>query len=140
MVKYIVKRILLSLLILFGVSIIIYAMVRMMPTDYVDQKMQSQVDQGLVNDEDILRMKKLCQSAVLIKMHNMGIYTHANIQEYGSLYNPHIPRLFYTASFYELSFPLPLNSIVRFFRSPPRVQNVETFPVFAYGGSRITLI
>ncbi len=59
MAKYIVKRVLLSLLILFGVSIIIYAMVRMMPTDYVDNKMQSQVAQGVVNEEDILRMKQL---------------------------------------------------------------------------------
>ena len=38
MVKYIVKRLLLSILILFGVSIIIYALARMMPTDYVDQQ------------------------------------------------------------------------------------------------------
>ena len=34
--KYIVKRLLLSVVILFGVSIIIYSLARMMPTDYVD--------------------------------------------------------------------------------------------------------
>ena len=31
--RYIVKRLLLAVLILFGVSIIIYALARMMPTD-----------------------------------------------------------------------------------------------------------
>ena len=39
MVKYIVKRILLSLLILFGVSVILYVLVRMMPVDFVTQKL-----------------------------------------------------------------------------------------------------
>lgn len=38
MVKYIVKRILLSILILFGVSIILYVLLRCMPADYVEQK------------------------------------------------------------------------------------------------------
>ncbi len=38
MFKYIVKRLLLSVLILFGVSIIIYTLVRCMPTDYIDIK------------------------------------------------------------------------------------------------------
>ena len=36
MVKYCIKRILLSLLILFGVSVILYVLVRMMPTSYID--------------------------------------------------------------------------------------------------------
>ncbi len=37
MVKYIIKRILLSLLILFGVSVILYVLVRLMPLDYIDK-------------------------------------------------------------------------------------------------------
>ena len=37
MVKYIIKRLLLSLLILFGVSVILYVLVRMMPLDYIDK-------------------------------------------------------------------------------------------------------
>ena len=37
MVKYIIKRLLLSLLILFGVSVILYVLVRMMPMDYIDK-------------------------------------------------------------------------------------------------------
>ena len=36
MVKYIIKRLLLSLLILFGVSVLIYGLIRMLPQDYVE--------------------------------------------------------------------------------------------------------
>ena len=43
MIKYIVKRLLLSVLILFGVSVIIYSLARMMPTDYVDNQYSSAV-------------------------------------------------------------------------------------------------
>lgn len=59
MVKYIIKRILLSLLILFGVSVIIYTLVRLLPTDYIDKKFSSQLAQGTVLQEDINRMKQL---------------------------------------------------------------------------------
>ena len=38
MLKYIIKRLLISVLILFGVSIIVYMLVRCMPTDYIDIK------------------------------------------------------------------------------------------------------
>ncbi len=38
MLKYIVKRLLISVVILLGVSVIIYALVRCMPTDYIDIK------------------------------------------------------------------------------------------------------
>ena len=38
MLKYIVKRLLISVIILLGVSVIIYALVRCMPTDYIDIK------------------------------------------------------------------------------------------------------
>ena len=43
MVKYIIKRILLSLLILFGVSILLYSLVRMMPVDWVMNKLASSI-------------------------------------------------------------------------------------------------
>ncbi|MDE7380244.1 MAG: ABC transporter permease [Clostridia bacterium] len=47
MIKYIIKRLLLAILILFGVSVILYALIRLMPTNYiVDQwnLKNSQVD------------------------------------------------------------------------------------------------
>ena len=59
MIKYIVKRLLLSLLILFGVSVIIFSLARMMPTDYVDNQYSSAVAQGTMRQEDVDRIKEL---------------------------------------------------------------------------------
>ena len=46
MVKYIIKRLLLSLLILFGVSVILYVLVRMMPLSFVDGKLGDPSQEG----------------------------------------------------------------------------------------------
>lgn len=58
-VKYIIKRLLLSVLILFGVSIIIYGLARLMPTDFVDNQYASAVQQGTMSQEDVDRIKEL---------------------------------------------------------------------------------
>lgn len=58
-VKYIVKRLLLAVLILFGVSVIIYGLARIMPTDFVDNKFSSAVSQGTMTQADIDRIKEL---------------------------------------------------------------------------------
>lgn len=57
--KYIAKRLLLCLLILFGVSVIVYTLVRLMPTDYIDQRYSAQLAIGQVKQADIDRIKKL---------------------------------------------------------------------------------
>ncbi len=59
MAQYIVKRLLLAVLILLCVSLVIYALVRMLPNDYVDQKFLSQLEQGTVTQEYIDNMKAL---------------------------------------------------------------------------------
>lgn len=59
MIKYIVKRLLMALLILFGVSIIIYSLARMMPTDFVDNQYASALSQGTMKQEDVDRIKEL---------------------------------------------------------------------------------
>ena len=59
MVKYIVKRILYSILILFIVSMLIYSLVRLMPDDFVDRKLQPMLGQGTVTQETIDHMKEL---------------------------------------------------------------------------------
>ena len=41
MVKYVIKRILLSILILFGVSLILFGLVRMLPPTILYEKLQS---------------------------------------------------------------------------------------------------
>ncbi len=53
MFKYIVKRILLSVIILLGVSLLVYSLVRLMPMNYVETKYASQIAQGTIKDEDI---------------------------------------------------------------------------------------
>ncbi|MDE5896782.1 MAG: hypothetical protein K2H43_03080, partial [Clostridia bacterium] len=57
--KYIVKRLLMAVLILFGVSIIIYSLSRMMPTDYVDNQYSSSVSNGTMTQEDVDRIKEI---------------------------------------------------------------------------------
>ncbi|MCI6509306.1 MAG: ABC transporter permease [Bacilli bacterium] len=59
MFKYIIKRLLISVVILLGVSVIIYSLVRMMPDDYVDKKYAEQLNQGSITQEDIDRFKEL---------------------------------------------------------------------------------
>ena len=59
MFKYIVKRILLSIIILLGVSLIIYFLVRLMPADYVDNKFAPQLAQGALSLEDVQHFKEL---------------------------------------------------------------------------------
>ncbi len=59
MFKYIVKRLLISIIILLGVSVIIYTMVRLMPADYVDNKYASQLQAGTITQADIDHFKSL---------------------------------------------------------------------------------
>ena len=58
-IKYIAKRLVMALFILFGVSIIIYALARMMPTDFVDNQYSSAIQQGTMTQEDVDRIKEL---------------------------------------------------------------------------------
>ena len=59
MFKYIVKRLLLAIVILLGVSLIIYTLVRMMPMNYVELRYAEQIAQGTVKQEDIDRFLHL---------------------------------------------------------------------------------
>ncbi len=59
MIKYILKRLFISIFVLLGVSIIIYTLVRLMPNDYVDIKFSSQLQSGTITEADILAFKDL---------------------------------------------------------------------------------
>lgn len=59
MFKYILKRIGISIIILIGVSMIIYTMVRLMPNNYVELKYAQQLQNGNIDQEDIDRFKEL---------------------------------------------------------------------------------
>ena len=58
MLKYILKRLGLSIIVLFGVSLIIYFLVRLMPTDYLETKFSAQIQQGTITIEQIDEFKK----------------------------------------------------------------------------------
>ena len=58
MLKYILKRLFISIFVLLGVSIIIYTLVRMMPNDYLDIKFASQLQQGTIDLEQLAEFKK----------------------------------------------------------------------------------
>ena len=58
MFKYILKRLGLSVIVLLGVSLIIYFLVRLMPTDYLENKFSAQLQQGTMTQETIDEFKK----------------------------------------------------------------------------------
>ncbi len=59
MLKYIIKRILLAIVILLGVSLIIYILLRSMPSDFVDSQFAAQISTGLLSESDIADLKAL---------------------------------------------------------------------------------
>lgn len=59
MIKYIIKRLFISIFVLLGVSIIIYSLVRMMPMDYIDLKYQEQLNMGTISYEQVQAFKEL---------------------------------------------------------------------------------
>ena len=54
MLKYIIKRLLLSILILLGVSLIIYALIRCMPVDFVTRKLTSITSTGSEVSQELI--------------------------------------------------------------------------------------
>ena len=60
MVKYIVKRILLALLVLFGVSVILYFLIRLMPTNIIEERFLTQASGGAnITEADLQRVLAL---------------------------------------------------------------------------------
>ena len=58
MIKYILKRIALSVVVLLGVSIIVYFLVRLMPTDYLETKFSAQIREGTITQEQLDEFRK----------------------------------------------------------------------------------
>ena len=59
MLRYVIKRLLLAIVILIGVSVIIYSLSRLMPQDYIDKKFEPQITQGLISRDEVERIKEL---------------------------------------------------------------------------------
>lgn len=58
MFKYILKRLGLSVVVLLGVSVIIYFLVRLMPTNYLENKFSAQIQQGTITLEQLDEFQK----------------------------------------------------------------------------------
>ncbi len=58
MFKYVLKRLALSVVVLLGVSVIIYFLVRLMPIDYLENKFSAQIAQGTITHEQLDDFKK----------------------------------------------------------------------------------
>ena len=54
MLKYIIKRLAQSILILLGVSLIIYVLIRCMPVDFVTQKLSSITTTGAETSQELI--------------------------------------------------------------------------------------
>ena len=59
MVKYIIKRVLYSALILLIVSMLLYLLIRCLPIDYVENKFLAQVNAGTISQKELYRIKSL---------------------------------------------------------------------------------
>ena len=59
MLKYVLKRLFISIFILLGVSIIIYTLVRLMPNDYIDLKYAEQLKSGAITQEQVNQFKAM---------------------------------------------------------------------------------
>ena len=57
--KYLLKRIALALLILVGVSVLIYMLTMLMPADYIDNQTSAALQSGAMTKEDVQRLKEL---------------------------------------------------------------------------------
>ena len=57
--KYIVKRIGLAVLIILGVSVLIYMLSMLMPVDYIDNQTAAAVQSGAMTADDVQRLKEL---------------------------------------------------------------------------------
>ena len=55
MLKYIVKRIIISIFLLLGVSVILYVLLRCMPTDFVENRILNLVQNGSEVSEEFIR-------------------------------------------------------------------------------------
>ncbi len=58
MLKYILKRLFISIFVLIGVSILIYFMLRLLPTDYIEMKYDSQLQSGQITHEQVDEFKR----------------------------------------------------------------------------------
>lgn len=57
--RYILKRLILAVIILLGVSVLIYMLTMLMPADYIDRQTAAAVQSGAMTLDDVMRLKQL---------------------------------------------------------------------------------
>ena len=57
--RYILKRLILAVVILVGVSVLIYMLTMLMPADYIDRQTAAAVQSGSMTQDDVMRLKEL---------------------------------------------------------------------------------
>ena len=78
MFKYILKRLGLSVIVLLGVSVIIYFLVRLMPTNYLENKFSAQIQQGTITLDQLDEFQKR------YGLYMPEAYLSVNIDGYGT--------------------------------------------------------
>lgn len=57
--RYILKRLILAVVILVGVSVLIYMLTMLMPADYIDRQTAAAVQSGSMTQDEVMRLKEL---------------------------------------------------------------------------------
>ena len=83
MVKYIVKRLFLSIIILLGVSVIIYFLARLMPTDYLETKFSQQLTMGTITQDQVDQFKK--DAGLYMPDGYLTLTVEDDVEEFGGL-------------------------------------------------------
>ena len=55
--RYILKRLILAVVILVGVSVLIYMLTMLMPADYIDRQTAAAFQSGSMTQDDVMRLK-----------------------------------------------------------------------------------
>ena len=107
MFKYVLKRLGLALVVLLGVSLIIYFLVRLMPTNYLENKFSAQIQQGTITLDQLDDFQKrygLYMPEAYVSMELDGYETFekdAKVKKYEDVQNELVPYAEFYAGRYE---------------------------------------
>ena len=107
MFKYVLKRLGLSVIVLLGVSVIIYFLVRLMPTNYLENKFSAQIQQGTITLDQLDDFQKryglyMPEAYLSVKLDGYGTFEKdAKVKKYEDTKNELIPYAEFYSGRYE---------------------------------------
>jgi peptide/nickel transport system permease protein len=107
MFKYVLKRLGLALVVLLGVSLIIYFLVRLMPTNYLENKFSAQIQQGTITLDQLDDFQKryglyMPEAYVSIELDGYETFEKdAKVKKYEDVQNELVPYAEFYAGRYE---------------------------------------